>query len=86
MAALVTLHLLGNDTAHIILRGGKDGPNYSSEHVEMTCEKLKEKGLVSRVMVDFSHANSEKQFKNQLKVGKISLLKLKRALTLSLEL
>ena len=35
----------------------------------MTCEKLKAKGLVSRVMVDFSHANSEKQFKNQLKVG-----------------
>jgi 3-deoxy-7-phosphoheptulonate synthase len=60
---------LGNDTAHIILRGGKDGPNYSKEHIERTCEKLKEKGLVSKVMVDFSHANSEKQFKNQLKVG-----------------
>ena len=69
---------LGNDTAHIILRGGKDGPNYSSEHVELTCEKLKAKGLVSRVMVDFSHANSEKQFKNQLKVGKILLLRLKK--------
>ena len=39
------------------------------EHVESTCEKLKSKGLVSKVMVDFSHANSEKQFKNQLKVG-----------------
>ena len=60
---------LGNDTAHIILRGGKDGPNYSSEHVTATCEKLKAKGLVSRVMVDFSHANSEKKFKNQIKVG-----------------
>ena len=60
---------LGNDTAHIILRGGKDGPNYSKEHIEKTCEKLKEKGVVSKVMVDFSHANSEKQFKNQLKVG-----------------
>ena len=53
----------------IILRGGKDGPNYSSEHVTATCEKLKAKGLVSRVMVDFSHANSEKKFKNQIKVG-----------------
>jgi len=60
---------LGNDTAHIILRGGKDGPNYSKEHIETTCEKLKDKGLVPKVMVDFSHANSEKQFKNQLKVG-----------------
>ena len=60
---------LGNDTAHIILRGGKDGPNYSEEHVEKTCDALRKKGLVSKVMVDFSHANSEKQYKNQLKVG-----------------
>ena len=60
---------IGNETAHIILRGGKDGTNYSKEQVERTCERLKNKGLVSKVMVDFSHANSEKQFKNQLKVG-----------------
>ena len=60
---------IGNETAHIILRGGKDGTNYSKEQVERTCERLKDKGLVSKVMVDFSHANSEKQFKNQLKVG-----------------
>ena len=60
---------IGNETAHIILRGGKDGTNYSKEQVERTCERLKSKGLVSKVMVDFSHANSEKQFKNQLKVG-----------------
>jgi 3-deoxy-7-phosphoheptulonate synthase len=59
----------GNETAHIILRGGKHGTNYSKEQVERACEKLKDKGLVSKVMVDFSHANSEKQFKNQLKVG-----------------
>lgn len=60
---------LGNDTAHIILRGGKDGPNFSEEHVEKTCDALSKKSLVSKVMVDFSHANSEKQYKNQLKVG-----------------
>jgi len=60
---------IGNETAHIILRGGKDGTNYSKEQVERTCERLKNKGLVSKVMIDFSHANSEKQFKNQLKVG-----------------
>ena len=60
---------LGNDTAHIILRGGKDGPNFSEEHVEKTCDALNKKSLVSKVMVDFSHANSEKQYKNQLKVG-----------------
>jgi len=60
---------IGNETTHIILRGGKNGTNYSKEQVENTCKRLKSKGLVSKVMVDFSHANSEKQFKNQLKVG-----------------
>jgi len=60
---------IGNETAHIILRGGKDGTNYSKEQVERTCDRLTSKGLVSKVMIDFSHANSEKQFKNQLKVG-----------------
>ena len=60
---------LGNDTAHIILRGGKNGPNFSEEHVKKICDALSKKSLVSKVMVDFSHANSEKQYKNQLKVG-----------------
>ena len=60
---------LGNDTAHIILRGGKDGPNFSEDHIKKTCDALSKKSLVSKVMVDFSHANSEKQYKNQLKVG-----------------
>ena len=60
---------IGNETTHIILRGGKSGTNYSKEQVERTCERLNSKGLISKVMVDFSHANSEKQFKNQLKVG-----------------
>ncbi len=60
---------LGNETAHIILRGGRDGTNYSREQVENTCNRLTNKGLVSKVMIDFSHANSEKYFKNQLKVG-----------------
>ena len=60
---------IGNETTHIILRGGKSGTNYSKEQVESTCERLNSKGLVSKVMIDFSHANSEKQFKNQLKVG-----------------
>ena len=52
---------IGNETAHIILRGGKDGTNYSKEQVERTCERLKSQGLVSKVMIDFSHANSEKK-------------------------
>ena len=38
-------------------------------HVENTCEALRAKNLLDKVMVDFSHANSEKKFKNQIKVG-----------------
>ncbi len=60
---------MGNETAHIILRGGKSGPNYSQDDIAKTCHLLEEKGLLSRVMVDFSHANSQKKYKNQLKVG-----------------
>ncbi len=60
---------MGNETAHIILRGGKSGPNYSQGDIEKTCKVLEEKELLARVMVDFSHANSQKKYKNQLKVG-----------------
>jgi 3-deoxy-7-phosphoheptulonate synthase len=59
----------GNETAHIILRGGNDGPNYSKEHVDQVVAQLNNEKLLPKVMVDFSHANSQKQFKNQLRVG-----------------
>ena len=59
----------GNDTAHIILRGGADGPNYDKACIKQTNQQLKDEGLLDKIMVDFSHANSEKKFKNQLLVG-----------------
>jgi 3-deoxy-7-phosphoheptulonate synthase len=59
----------GNETAHIILRGGTSGTNYDEKSIAQTCNKLKSDNLIPRVMVDFSHANSEKKFKNQLLVG-----------------
>jgi 3-deoxy-7-phosphoheptulonate synthase len=58
----------GNEYCHLILRGGKT-PNYDAAHVQSACEVLKESGLPQQVMVDFSHANSSKQFKKQLEVG-----------------
>ena len=60
----------GNETAHIILRGGADGPNYSKAHIDKTVAQLRAENLLDKIMVDFSHANSQKQFKNQLLVGK----------------
>ena len=57
----------GNGDCHIILRGGKE-PNYSAQHVAEVKEGLAKAGLAPQVMIDFSHANSSKQFKKQMDV------------------
>jgi len=50
----------GNPDLHIVLRGGNDGPNYSPEHIQETVELLKKNNLPPSIMVDCSHANSNK--------------------------
>jgi 3-deoxy-7-phosphoheptulonate synthase len=57
----------GNADCHVILRGGKQ-PNYDAESVAAACRELENARLVSRVMIDCSHANSRKQFERQLEV------------------
>ena len=57
----------GNTDCHIILRGGQK-PNYDAQNVQSISKQLDESGVNPKVMVDFSHANSEKQFKKQLSV------------------
>ncbi|MDD2566209.1 MAG: 3-deoxy-7-phosphoheptulonate synthase [Candidatus Gracilibacteria bacterium] len=58
----------GNSDSHIILRGGSTGPNYSESHIEEIDEKLQKNGIESGIIVDFSHANSSKDYRNQTKV------------------
>lgn len=58
----------GNPDCHIILRGGKE-PNYSATHVAAVKEELAAAGLSQKVMIDFSHANSSKQYKRQMLVA-----------------
>lgn len=58
----------GNGDCHIILRGGKE-PNYSADHVSAVKADLEKAGLPTSVMVDFSHANSSKQYQKQLLVA-----------------
>ena len=58
----------GNTDCHVILRGGKK-PNYSAEDVEAACAALRKSGLREQVMIDFSHANSEKQHRRQIEVA-----------------
>ncbi|WP_406734725.1 3-deoxy-7-phosphoheptulonate synthase AroG [Vibrio scophthalmi] len=58
----------GNPDCHIILRGGKE-PNYSAEHVSAIKQELEASGLPQKVMIDFSHANSSKEYKRQMVVA-----------------
>ncbi len=54
------LHTRGNPDCHVILRGGRDAPNYAAESVADALEKLRAVGLPERVVVDASHDNSGK--------------------------
>jgi 3-deoxy-7-phosphoheptulonate synthase len=63
-------HTAGNDTCHVILRGGsRTGPNFDATHVSDACTRLAAKGLRTSLMVDCSHGNSLKDHRRQLVVG-----------------
>ena len=51
----------GNAYGHIVLRGGSAGPNYDSVHVKLCEQALAEAGVPENIMIDCSHANSNKQ-------------------------
>jgi len=55
----------GNDNCHLILRGGKSGPNYEKHAIDTACAMLREQGMPESIMVDCSHGNSMKDFRNQ---------------------
>jgi 3-deoxy-7-phosphoheptulonate synthase len=59
----------GNKDCHVILRGGNDRPNYDPISVQHVADALEKAGLPNRIMIDFSHANSLKQYHRQLQVG-----------------
>jgi 3-deoxy-7-phosphoheptulonate synthase len=58
----------GNEDCHIILRGGKS-TNYDAASVDLAGREIAAAGLAARLMIDFSHANSQKKPENQLLVG-----------------
>ncbi len=49
-----------NKNTHIILRWGKNWSNYDQENVKITSNKLQEKWIKTWIMIDASHANSQK--------------------------
>ena len=50
----------GNRYGHVVLRGGSNGPNYSAQHIHDCESALAGAGLTANIMVDCSHANSDK--------------------------
>jgi 3-deoxy-7-phosphoheptulonate synthase len=66
-AAVVTT--AGNPDTHVILRGGRSGPNYSSEHVTKALDLVSAASLPRRIMVDASHGNSGKDHTKQIGVA-----------------
>jgi 3-deoxy-7-phosphoheptulonate synthase len=56
----------GNFNSHIILRGGRDGPNFEENHILDLENKLRLSGVTNAsVIVDCSHGNSMKQYERQ---------------------
>lgn len=60
----------GNNSCHLILRGGKTGTNFDAESIAAVEAMLTEQNLPLSVMVDCSHGNSNKDFRNQPLVAK----------------
>lgn len=58
----------GNEDCHIILRGGRK-PNYDAASVESATEELQKAKLPPHLMIDFSHANSHKDYRRQTEVA-----------------
>jgi 3-deoxy-7-phosphoheptulonate synthase len=63
--ATAIVRTAGNPQAHVVLRGGRAKTNYDAESIHAAEEKLISEKLPPVLMVDCSHANSEKKFAKQ---------------------
>ncbi|WP_035984913.1 3-deoxy-7-phosphoheptulonate synthase [Leptolyngbya sp. KIOST-1] len=66
LASIVTT--TGNPDGHLVLRGGKGGPNFSGEHVAKAADEMAKLKLNPRMMIDCSHANANKDHNRQTAV------------------
>lgn len=64
------LQTSGNQDGHVILRGGGGKPNYDSVSVSLAEKALTEAGVDDILIVDCSHANSNKDYSLQPLVAK----------------
>lgn len=58
----------GNRLGHVILRGGRSGPNYDPVSIIAAEEQMRAAGLDPRIIVDCSHANCGKRARLQAHV------------------
>ncbi len=66
LSAIVMTH--GNPDAHIVLRGGKSGPNYDVNALQAIIEAQQARQVKTGIIVDASHANSQKDYRRQIEV------------------
>lgn len=55
----------GNTDCHVIHRGGNSGPNFDKKFVQESAEYLRQKELNPAIVIDCSHGNSKKDYRNQ---------------------
>ena len=55
----------GNKFCHLVMRGGTDCPNYAAEYVAFAGVLLKKANIPNGVIIDCSHANSNKDYRLQ---------------------
>lgn len=65
---VATFQTKGNRYGHVVLRGGKNGPNYESEYIAFVKEIIRKSKVNSSIIIDCSHANSGKNPSRQPKV------------------
>ncbi len=61
----IVMRTTGNPDCHLILRGGRSGPNFHRVHVDEASKRMAAAKLNPAVMVDCSHGNSEKKYERQ---------------------
>ena len=58
----------GNKFGHLVMRGGVDCPNYTEEYVAFAGVLLRKAKIPTGIVIDCSHANSDKDFRQQRNV------------------
>jgi 3-deoxy-7-phosphoheptulonate synthase len=62
---VVVVRTRGNPDRHLVLRGGRNGPNYGPRAVARAGAETRSRGIARGVLVDCSHDNSERDFRRQ---------------------